>query len=96
LNGGIEDMKIKGLKTVCSESKTLPGMMTGCYLQLNYDMKKHEVFTNLHCSLGHNSWTRYDDENIIVIGNIDGPMSMKDIEKFVIDTYKQYAADMLY
>lgn len=83
----------KGIKKVCSESKSL-GRNDGCYLQLNYDLKKHKVFTDFHCSLGHNSWTRYEDENIIFIANIDSPMSMKDIEDLVTTKYKEYAASI--
>lgn len=87
-------MRIKGIKKVCTESLALAGGNDGCYLRLNYDMKKHEVFTNWHCSFGHNSWTRYHDENIIFIAFIDYPMMMKDIEKLVIDKYRELAENL--
>ena len=77
-------MKIKGLKSVCSDSQLLKNRNDGCYLQLNYDLKKNEVFADFLCSLGHNDWKEYDDSNIIFIGLIDTPMSMRRIEALVI------------
>lgn len=77
-------MKIKGIKAVCSDSQLLKNRNDGCYLQLNYDLKKNEVFADFLCSLGHNDWKEYDDSNIILIGLIDTPMSMRRIEALVI------------
>lgn len=77
-------MKIKGIKAVCSDSHLLKNRNDGCYLQLNYDLKKNEVFADFLCSLGHNDWKEYDDSNIIFIGLIDTPMSMRRIEALVI------------
>lgn len=77
-------MKIKGIKAVCSDSQLLKNRNDGCYLQLNYDPKKNEVFADFLCSLGHNDWKEYDDSNIILIGFIDAPMAKKDIEALII------------
>lgn len=87
-------MRIKGIKKVCSKSLALAGRNDGCYLQLNYDMKKHKVFTDWHCSFDHNSYTRYHDENIIFIAFIDYPMMMKDIEKLVVNTHRELVKDL--
>ena len=85
---------VKGCKKVCSESKVLKNRNDGCYLQLNYDLKKKEVFTNFHCSFGHNSYTRYKEENIIFISFIDNPISMKEIDDLVKRVYRECAKDM--
>lgn len=75
--------KIKGLRKVSGETKSLPGYYSGLYLQLNYNMETGEAWTNHHCSLGQNSWTQNHDSNIITIGNISSPVTMKEIEQMI-------------
>lgn len=41
----------------------------GLYLQVSYDKETGDILTELHCSLGQNSWLEYHDKNIITIGN---------------------------
>ena len=59
-------LKLKGIKRVSGETKSLKGYYSGIYLQLNVDKKTGEVWTNLHNSFGHNSWTTYRDEDVVV------------------------------
>lgn len=78
-----KEMKIKGLKKVAGESKCLQGYYSGRYLQLNYDRKTGEIWTDEHISLGQNSWTEYHDSNILVCGNICKPVTMQEIRQMV-------------
>lgn len=73
-------MTIKGIKKIASESKHLA---VGCYLQVNYDVRTHEVWTNYLCGFGNNSWVEYHDENVINCGNIHHPMTMKEIKEMI-------------
>jgi hypothetical protein len=59
--------KMVGLKKAVSE---MPGEnYNGLYLQVSYDKSDGTILTDLHCSLGQNSWSEYYDKNIITIGN---------------------------
>ena len=69
-------LKIKGIKKIAGESKSLGGYYSGQYLQVNYDRKTGEAWTDLHCSFGQNSWSQYHDSNIINCGNISEPTTM--------------------
>lgn len=74
---------IRGLKKISGETKSLKGAYSPIYLQLFYDRKKKEVFTILHCDLGHSWQTAYDDTDIINICNLCKPCTMKEIENIV-------------
>ena len=76
-------MKISGLKKIAGETKSLQGHYSSLYLQLNYDTSDGHAWTDQHCSLGHNSWSRYNDENIINCGVISSPMTMKEIADMI-------------
>ena len=51
----MENLKIKGIKKIAGESKGLEGYYSGHYLQLNYDKKTGEAWTDEHVSFGQNS-----------------------------------------
>lgn len=74
---------MKNLKKVCGETKKLRGYYDSVYLQLNYDKKEDEVFTDFHCDLGHSWHTFYHDENIVECGNIYDPCTMENIKEMV-------------
>ncbi len=77
------NLKIKGLKKIAGESKGLEGYYSGHYLQINYDRKTGEAWTDYHVSFGQNSWTEYNDSSIITCGNISEPMTMKEIRAMI-------------
>lgn len=89
-------IQIKGLRKIAGESKSLKGYYSPEYLQLNYDRKTEEAWTDFHYSLGHNSWVRYDDKNIIIICNICRPVTMKEVREMIegkleeIDDWEKY------
>ena len=83
-------LKLREIKRVSGETKSLKGYYSGIYLQLNVDKKTGEVWTNLHNSFGHNSWTTYRDEDVVVCGNIDTPKTMQEIRDIVYETLSYY------
>ena len=74
---------MKGLKKVAGETKCLKGAYSPIYLQLFYNKKRKEVFTLLHCDVGHSWQTIYNDENIVNICNLYKPCKMQEIENIV-------------
>lgn len=81
----MENLKIKGIKKIAGESKGLEGYYSGHYLQLNYDKKTGEAWTDEHVSFGQNNWTEYNDSSIINCGNICEPVTMEEIRKMIKD-----------
>ena len=72
----------KGLKE--ASEKTQDYAFNSCmYNEIFYDRATGEVWTVFQCSLGHNTWTKYHDENIIKVCNATEKMSM------------QYLADLI-
>lgn len=78
-------MKIKGLKKISGESKKLNGFYNPEYLQLNYNTATGEAWTDFHYSIGHNSWTKYDEPTIINCGTIHRPTTMKELAQMIED-----------
>lgn len=70
-------LKIKGLKKIAGISKDLNGRY---HLQLNYDMETCAAWVDQHVG---NSWTQYDDENVIFCGNIRHKTTMKEIRDMI-------------
>lgn len=81
----MENLKIKGIKKIAGESKNLGGYYSGEYLQLNYDTKTGEAWTDYHTSFGQNSWTEYNNSTIINCGNICNPITMEEIREMIKD-----------
>ena len=73
------ELSIKGLKAIAGASKVLKGYYSGHYLQVNYNRATGKAWYNEHFSLGQNSWTQYDDRNIINCGNISEPVTMAEL-----------------
>ena len=78
--------KFKGLKNVVSEIKEISGNNRGFYYEVFYNKEKDTVFTEEHVSLGKNSWTKYDNKNIIRIGNFDYYISMNNLKELIENT----------
>ena len=72
-------LKMIGLKAVASDTKWAMLGRSGCYLELFYNKKTGRVWTIEQCSLGHNTWTVYEDKAVIKIGNIESRLSMQKI-----------------
>lgn len=74
---------MKGLKKVAGYSKKLKGYYDSHYLQLFYDKENDEVFYEEHCDFGHSSRLIFEDKDIISLGILTTPHSMKEIEQLV-------------
>lgn len=76
---------MKGLKKVSGESKKLNGFYSPEYLQLNYNRKECRVWADYFYNIGHNSFNKYDDPDIINCGIITGPMTQTEIVCMILD-----------
>lgn len=76
-------LKITGLKKLAGELQAnLPksgGEYSPAYFQINYNTDTGEVWGDYLYSLGHCSWLRYHNENIIVIGDVSEQITMQQI-----------------
>ena len=66
------------------------------YIQISYDTKTGEILTNLHCSLGYNSWSEYHDPAVITICYASRHMTMQAIADAIAETVedaKRYAKE---
>lgn len=78
-------MKIKNIKAVAGETKRLTKGGSE-YLQLNFDKNDKRAFVNDFFDDSRSCFARYEDKNIIVIGNITKPMKMTEIEELINQT----------
>ena len=74
-----------GIRKVCSLTKDLKGYYCGEYLELFYDKKEDRIWSRFHYDLGHNERTYYEDKNIIRVGNVCVPLTMKDIKDITLE-----------
>lgn len=84
----MKEIKIKGLKKISRETKTV-NLNNGGYLQLNYNIKTGEAWTDYFVSLGSNSWKEYHDTDIINCGNIAIPMTMQAVKEMILDAVER-------
>jgi len=76
-------MKLKGIKNVVTEARNNLGK-NSLYLQINVDISTGRVWSDLHCSIGQNSWNNYKDSNILNCGNVsDKNVTMAEIKAMV-------------
>ena len=76
-------MKLKGIKNVVTEARNNLGK-NNLYLQVNVDKSTGRVWSDLHCSIGQNSWTEYADKDVLNCGNIsDKNITMAEIKAMV-------------
>ena len=72
------NLKIKGLKK--ASGKTINwNPRSGGYTEIFYNRDSGEVWTVDQVSLGHNSWTKYDDPAIIKVTETETHMTMQAI-----------------
>lgn len=86
-------LKMIGLKKA-SGSTANYGAYSPAYDEIFYDTKTGEVWTVYQCSIGHNSWTVYDDPNVIKICNASCHMTMQEIADAIAEQLadrKRYA-----
>ena len=72
-------IKLIGVKNIVTEARA-----NILYLQINVDKSTGNVWSDLHCSIGQNSWNNYHDSNILNCGNIsDKNITMVEIKAMV-------------
>lgn len=79
-------LMIKGLRKASGETRCYSDAAS--YDEIFYDRSTGEVWTRYQCSLGQNSWTSYNDTNIVKICNTDHHMTMQQIADAIADTIK--------
>ena len=76
-------IKLTGVKNVVTEAKNNLGK-NNLYLQINVDKTTGKVWSDLHCSIGQNSWNNYHDSDILNCGNIsDKNITMAEVKTMV-------------
>lgn len=77
-------LKMIGLKKASGSTENY-GYYDGRYDQVFYDRATGEIWTVFHCSLGHNSWSQYDDENVIWVCDASHHMTMQQIADAIVE-----------
>ena len=75
-------IKINGLKKASGNTENY-GYYSGKYDEVFYDRKTGEVWTVSRYSLGQNTWTVYDDPNVIKVCNASNHMTMQEIADMI-------------
>lgn len=70
-------LNIVGLKKLSAELQNTGD--NSRYYELFYNERTGEVWANYHCSLGRNSWTRYEDEDVMFVCFTSEHMTMQEI-----------------
>lgn len=78
--------KMAGLRKAAGATKGLTNYYSGEYVQISYDKKDGEILTNYHYNLGQNSWSEYNNPNIITICNASSSMTMQEIANKIIES----------
>lgn len=78
-------LKMKGIKAAVGEIPT-GGYYSGEYAEVFYDKASGEVWANYQCSLGQNTWTVYDDRDVIKIGNYSKKTTMQQLADDIYET----------
>ena len=73
---------MKNLKKTVSEIKSCP-QDVGAYYEVFYNRTEDKLFTCFQVSLGHNSWTKFEDPEIVKIGDFENPVTMKELKQLV-------------
>lgn len=70
-------LKMVGLKKACGETKWLDHARWGGYVQIFYDRRNGTVIAHSHES--SQSWTVYEDKNIVLVTGVEYSMTMQEI-----------------
>lgn len=81
--------KMKGIKETASQTKNLKGYYSGEYVEVFYDKNKGTVWGKYQYSRGQNTYTVYNQKEIINIGNYSNPATMQRIADDIIIRLKE-------
>lgn len=85
------DLKMVGIKAAAAETNGLSPYDHG-YVQISYDTKTGEILTNYHYSIGQNSWTQYNDPDVITVCYAHGKMTMQAIADAIAEAVRTHNA----
>ena len=86
-------MKLKGLKKAIGDYKraNAEGMHSPRYGRLMLDVNTGEIWTDEFYDIGHNSWKKYHNEDIVNLGMLVGSeyneVNMKTVQEYVNKHY---------
>lgn len=78
-------MKFIGIRQVASETKLLKDETGGKYMQLNYNTTTGSCWVDWLYGYAGNSFSQYDDPDIITCGYIYRPLTQKEIKEKIIN-----------
>lgn len=84
-------LKMAGIKAAAAETKGLSPYDHG-YVQISYDTKTGEILTNYHYSIGQNSWTQYNDPDVITVCYAHSQMKMQAIADAIAEAVRTHNA----
>lgn len=84
-------LKMTGIKAAAAETSGLNPHDHG-YVQISYDTATGDILTNYHYSIGQNSWTQYNDSNIITVCYTHEKMTMQAIADAIADAVQIFKA----
>lgn len=88
-------LKIKGLKAASGETGGW-APRSGGYTEVFYDRSTGEVWTVNQISLGHNSWTRYHDPDIIKVCETERHLTMQDLADRIAEAVEERGAALAF
>ena len=74
--------KYHGIKNAVSEIKNCRSS-AGMYYEVFYDKKEDEIFAKVQVDFGYTWNTKYQNPNIIKIGNFDSYISMAELKSLI-------------
>ena len=77
-------LKIKGLRKASGSTEDY-GFYSGRYNEVFFNRLTGEVWTVFQFSLGQNSWTEYDDPNVIRICNATRHLTMQELADMIAE-----------
>ena len=81
-------LNMRGLRQACSKTENYP--TNGLYNEIFYNIATGSVWTVLQYSLGRNSWTKYDDPDVIWVCDTSHHMTMQQIADAINEAYQDY------
>lgn len=80
-------LKIEGIKRASGNTVNYPSNM-GLYTEIFYDKSTGEVWTVDQVSFSHQTWTEYNDPDVIKICETEKHLSMQEIADEIYQKYK--------
>lgn len=81
-------LKMTGIRSASGDTCNY-GTYSPEYVEIFYDLNNGRIWSKYQYSLGHNSWTEYDDPAIIKICNASNHMTMQQIADAIYETVRE-------